>query len=78
MDLLVLLAAAEHLAEEHERSELPFFIAGGMFAAFAIAISVFGFQRPDFPSSAGQARGVMSAGVVLMLAAISAAVYVAL
>ena len=78
MDLFVFLAAAEHLAEEHHRSELPFFIAGGLFATFAIAISVFGFKQPDFPATAGQARGVMSAGVLLMLAAISSAVYVAL
>ena len=78
MVLALILAAAEHVAEEPEKSELPFFIAGGMFALFAIIISVFGFKRPDFPSSAGQARGVMSAGVVLMLAAVSSAVYVAL
>ena len=78
MDLSVILAAAEHVAEEHEKSELPFFIAGGLFAAFAIAISVFGFKRPDFPATAGQARSVMAAGVVMMLAAVSSAVYVAI
>jgi hypothetical protein len=78
MDLATILAAAEHVAEEHEKSELPFFIAGGLFATFAIAISVFGFKRPDFPANAAAARGVMTAGVVLMLAAISSAVYVAL
>jgi hypothetical protein len=80
MDLAFILSAAEHVAEaaEHERSELPFFIMGGLFASFAVAISVFGFKRPDFPTNAAAARGVMSAGVVLMLAAVSTAVYVAL
>ena len=78
MDLAFLLAAAEHAAEEQHKSEMPFFIAGALFATFAIAISVFGFKNPDFPDNAGAARGVMSAGVVLMLAAICTAVYVAL
>ena len=78
MDLAFLLAAAEHVAEEHEKSELPFFVMGGLFAAFAVAISVFGFKNPDFPDNAGAARSVMSVGVVLMLAAIGSAVYVAL
>jgi len=81
MDLSFLLAAAEaaeHVAEEHERSELPFFIMGGLFASFAVAISVYGFKNPDFPDNAGAARGVMSVGVLLMLSAVSCAVYVAL
>ncbi|MDX6677533.1 MAG: hypothetical protein QOE31_1585 [Solirubrobacteraceae bacterium] len=78
MDLTLILAAAEHVAEEPEKSELPFFIMGGLWAAFAVAISVFGFKRPAFPDNAAAARGVMSVGVVLTLAAISSAVYVAL
>ena len=81
MDLTLILAAAEvaeHAAEEHEKSELPFFIAGGLFALFACAISVYGFKNPDFPDDSGAARGVMAAGVVLMAAAIFSAVYVAL
>jgi len=78
MDYAFLLAAAERAAEEHHKSEMPFFVAGALFATFAIAISVFGFKNPDFPDNAGAARGVMSAGVVLMLAAIFTAVYVAL
>ena len=77
MDLSFILAAAE-AAEEHERSEVPFFIAGGLFATFAILISVYGFKRPDFPENAGAARGVMTVGAMLMLAAVGSAVYVAL
>ncbi len=83
MDLAVIIAAAEHAASaaaEHEehKSELPFFIAGGAFAVFAILISVYGFKRPDFPETAAKARGVMSAGAVLMMAAVGSAIYVAL
>jgi hypothetical protein len=70
-------AAGEHAAEEHEKSETPFFIAGSVLALWAIAISVFGFTRPDFPSNNGAARGVMALSAVLVLAATSMAVYVA-
>lgn len=78
-----LLAAAEQAgaaaeqAEEH-KSEVPFFAMGLLLAAFAVAISVFGFKRPDFPATASAARGVMAASSVLVALAISSAVYVAL
>ena len=71
-------AAAEHAAEEAEKSEVPFFIAGGLFAAFAVAISVYGFKKPDFPATASAARGVMTVSTILMLTAVSTAIYVAL
>src|SRR5687768_10331718 len=64
MDLTLILAAAEvaeHAAgEEHHKSEMPFFVAGGLLAAYAVAVSVYGFRDPDFPDNAGAARGVMS------------------
>ena len=78
MDLAVIIAAVEHVTEEAEKSEVPFFIAGSTFALFAVLISVYGFKRPDFPATAGAARMVMSAGAVLMLSAVGTAVYVAL
>ena len=70
-------AAGEHAAEEH-KSETPFFVLGGVFAVFAIAISVYGFKRPDFPGTASAARGVMTAGSLFMLLAVGSAIYVAL
>jgi len=76
MDLAIILAAAE-AAEEHHKSEMPFFVMGSLFALFAVLISVFGFKRPEFPGDAGAARAVMSVGVVLMLGAVGSAVYVA-
>jgi hypothetical protein len=84
MDLAVIIAAAaEHAgaAAEHakqHRSEVPFFIAGGAFATFAVLVSVYGFKRPEFPATVAAARAVMSVGAVLMLTAVGVAVYVAL
>ena len=74
MILSTLLAAAE--AVEHEKSETPFFIAGVVLAGFAILISIVGMKKPDFPSDQGTARGVMALSVMLVLATMSAIVYV--
>ena len=76
MDLSFILAAAEHAAEEHHKSELPFFIAGGVLASFAIIISVFGFKKPEFPATEAAARGVMAVSIVFVAAAMAMIVYV--
>jgi hypothetical protein len=76
VDLSFILAAAEHAAEEHHKSELPFFIAGGLLASFAILISIFGFKRPDFPASESGARGVMAVSAVLVAGAMAMIIYV--
>ena len=80
MDLSLILAAAEHAAgaaEEHHKSELPFFIAGALLATFAVLISVVGFKKPDFPANEAAARGVMAVGTVLVAATMAMIVYVA-
>ena len=74
-----ILAAAEHAAEaeaEHEKSELPFFLIGGLLVSFAVVISVVGFKKPDFPGNSGAARGVMALGVSLVLATMATIIYV--
>lgn len=85
--LSTILAAAEHAAgatsEEHgagkeHKSETPFFVAGGILVAFAIAISVFGFKKPDFPGTAAAARGIMALSATLVAATLFSAIYVAL
>jgi hypothetical protein len=76
MDVSFILAAAEHAAEEHHKSELPFFLAGGVLASFAVVISVIGFKRPDFPTNETAARGVMALSATLVAAAMFAIVYV--
>jgi len=70
----MILAAAE--AVEHEKSEAPFFIAGGLLAAYAVIVSVVGMKSPDFPADPGTARGVMGLGVLLVVAAMISIVYV--
>ena len=88
--LATILAAAEHAAEagehgaaagghaeEGHKSEAPFFFAGGALALFAIAISFYGMRKPDFPANASAARGVMTLGLTLTLAAMASIVYVA-
>jgi hypothetical protein len=76
MDVSVILAAAEHAAEKHHKSDLPFFIAGGVLASFAVLISVVGFKKPDFPANQVAARGVMALGTVLVASAMAMIVYV--
>jgi hypothetical protein len=78
MDFALLLAAAEHAAQEHHKSELPFFVAGGLLVTFAIIISVIGFKRPEFPGNEQAARGVMALSVALMAGALGSAIYVAM
>ena len=76
MDLGLILAAAEAAAEP-KKSELPFFVAAGLLACFAVIISVVGFKKPDFPADETAARGVMALSVTLVAAAMFAIVYVA-
>ncbi|HEX4364221.1 MAG TPA: hypothetical protein VHZ75_06680 [Solirubrobacteraceae bacterium] len=63
-------------AAEAEKSHTPFFIAGGVLVAFAVCVSMLGMRQPDFPSSAGAARGVMALGVALVAATMGIIVYV--
>ncbi len=82
--LATILAAAEHAAEagghaaeEEHKSEAPFFIIGGVLALFAVAISVYGMRKPDFPADAGAARGVMTLSITLTVATMASIIYVA-
>jgi hypothetical protein len=79
LTISTILAAAEHAAEaaeEHEKSETPFFVAGAILVLFAISISVFGFKRPDFPGNASAARGVMALSIAIVAATAFSIVYV--
>ena len=73
MGLLTTVIAA---AEEGGHSETPFFIFGIALAVFAVAVSVVGFTRPQFPGSDGAARGVMSVGALLVVIVGGLVVYV--
>jgi hypothetical protein len=85
LTLSTILAAAEHgaeaagaHAEEEHKSEAPFFIAGAILVTFAIIVSVIGFRKPDFPNTAGAARGIMALSATLVAAALFSAIYVAI
>jgi hypothetical protein len=57
-----------------EPSKVPFYIAGGVLVLWAVAVAGFGLSRPEFPGSAGRARGVMAVSVLLMVVAMAMAI----
>lgn len=76
MGLITLLASAAEGGKEASHDYTPFYIVGGVLAAFAVLLSAFGWMRPDFPKGDGPARAVMALGVVLAGSAMATAVYV--
>ncbi len=56
-------------------SKVPFYLAGGLLAAWAVVLAAIGISRPSFPASAVAARAVMGISFVLMLLAIAMAVH---
>jgi plastocyanin len=60
-----------------EPSKVPFYLAGGLLAGWAVVLGVTGLTHPDFPGSRARARLVMLASVALMAAAIVTAVVTA-
>ena len=57
-----------------EPSKVPFYIAGGAFAVWAVVLAALGLSRASFPFNAQGQRGVMTISVVLAAAAIAMAV----
>jgi hypothetical protein len=62
-----LLAAAEP-------SKVPFYLAGGALAAWAVVLAALGLTRPSFPYSDRGARAVMGISFGLVVVAIATAV----
>ena len=58
-------------------SKTPFFIGGGVFAAWAVVLATLGLRNPAFPGNAGGQRMVIAISLALAVAAIGLAVYVA-
>jgi hypothetical protein len=63
----LLLAAAEP-------SKLLFYIAGGLFAAWAVVLAAAGLTRPSFPYSARGERAVIGVSLTLAVVAIAMAI----
>ena len=57
-----------------EPSKVPFYILGGLFVVWAVALAAVGLTRPAFPGNERGARGVMAVSFVLAVAAMAAAV----
>jgi plastocyanin len=57
-----------------EPSKTPFYLAGGLLAAWAVLLGAFGVSHPDFPGSAVASRLVMLTSAVLVAATLTTAV----
>jgi len=55
-------------------SKVPFYIAGGLLAVWAVLVSAIGISRPDFPGSRGARAVTMAISAVLVVAAMATAV----
>ena len=55
-------------------SKLPFYIAGGLLAVWAVLLAVWGISHAEFPGSPGRARLVMLTSLLLMAATVTSAV----
>ena len=71
------LALLQIAAEEAEKSKVPFFVAGGLFAAWAIVLFLVGMRSQTFPGGQSGERTVVAVSLVLMVAAMATAVITA-
>jgi hypothetical protein len=56
-------------------SKVPFYIAGGVLAGWAVVLAGLGLTRPTFPGGSGGARAVMGISAVLAVVAMAMAVH---
>jgi hypothetical protein len=57
-----------------EPSKVPFYIAGGGLAVYAVVLAGLGLTRPSFPYGERGARGVMLLSFVLIVIAMGTAI----
>jgi hypothetical protein len=58
-------------------SKVPFYFGGGVLAVWAVVLATLGLRSPEFPGGAGGQRAVIAISLVLAVAAMGLAVYVA-
>jgi hypothetical protein len=63
-----------NLVAAAEPSKVPFYIAGGLLALWAVTLSWLGLTRPDFPFGLRGQRGVILISFVLFVVAVGAAI----
>jgi hypothetical protein len=56
-------------------SKVPWYVAGGVLAAWAVVLAAFGLRSPRFPGGIGGQRAVVAVSLVLAVVAMGAAVY---
>ena len=57
-----------------EPSKVPFYIAGGVLAIWAVTLSFVGLTRPEFPFNSRGQRGVITISVLLAVIAVAMAI----
>lgn len=62
------------LAAEGAKSKTAFYVAGAVLAVWAVAVSVVGITRPEFPGNVMRTRAVMLVSAVLVVIAAGSAV----
>ncbi|MFL5821667.1 MAG: plastocyanin/azurin family copper-binding protein [Solirubrobacteraceae bacterium] len=67
-------AALLHVLAAGAPSKAPFYLLGGLLAAWAVVLSAIGLSRPGFPESPGRARAVMGLSALLVAATMVTAV----
>ncbi|MGZ4183842.1 MAG: hypothetical protein ACXVUE_03700 [Solirubrobacteraceae bacterium] len=55
-------------------SKVPFFLAGGALAAWAVILAAIGLNRPDFPGNLRGQRAVIGITFTLMVIAVAMAI----
>ena len=60
-----------------EPSKVPMYVAGGLLAAWAVALSAIGLRRPSFPDGVAGQRMVIGVSAVLAALAIAMAIVTA-
>jgi plastocyanin len=58
-------------------SKVPFYVAGGLLAAWAVLLALWGITHEEFPGTTGRARFVIFTSFVLVAATITSAVLTA-
>jgi hypothetical protein len=69
----IVLAAVE----EAEPSKTAFYIAGGLFAVWAVLLGAAGLSRADLPGTATAERGIIGITALLMVATLASALLTA-
>jgi hypothetical protein len=75
--LHALLVLAAETAEHAEPSKVPFYVAGGALALWAVVLSAVGIRSQSFPGGDSGARGVMTVSVLLVVAAMATSIITA-